>query len=115
MSNQPTDIESIGLLYVRLMEEIKRRVEVIYHVLNGSWVMPQMAAFELCYVQLRKICEVFALACLAAHGDIPSVRTKLLQKAYSADLIIKQLGDLHPEFYPVPGQQQLHPVTALPI
>jgi hypothetical protein len=115
MSIQPTDIENIGRLYARLMEEIKRRVQVVQQVLNGTWVMPQMVAFELCYVQLRKICETFAIACLTAHGDIPGVRTKLMQKTYNADLIIKQLGSLHPEFYPVPTQLQLHPVTAEPI
>ena len=108
---QPADLEKIGPLYASLMEEIKRRVEVIRQVLDGTSPMAPMAAFEFCYLQLRKICEVFALACLTAHGDIPGVRAKLLQKTYSADQIIKQLSTLHPQFYPVPGKQQLDPVT----
>jgi hypothetical protein len=31
------------------------------------------------------------------------VKDKLLQKAYNADLIIRRLSNLHPNFYPIPG------------
>jgi len=58
------------------MEEIKRRVDVVQQILGGSCPLPMIAAFELGYVQFRKICEVFALACLAAHGELPDVRSK---------------------------------------
>jgi hypothetical protein len=115
MATQPGDLEKIGPLYANLMEEIKRRTEVVRHVLGSASPLPAMASFELCYVQLRKICEVFALACLAAHGDIPGVRTKLMQKQYNADQIIKQLSRLHPQFYPRPSEQQLDPVTQRPV
>jgi hypothetical protein len=101
-------------IYGRLMEEIKRRHSVIAQVLNGTILMPQMAAFELCYLQLRKICEVFALACLAAHGDIPEVRAQL-QSTYNTDKIMKQLGRIHSRFYPVPSKQTVDQVTQRPI
>jgi hypothetical protein len=52
-------LENIAHLYILLMEEIKRRDEVIRQVLSNTISMPQMAAFEFCYLQLRKICEVF--------------------------------------------------------
>jgi hypothetical protein len=97
------------------MEEIKRRVDVVRHVLDGTWQMPQMVAFELCYLQLRKICEVFMLGCLTAHGDIAGVRAKLLQKTCNSDLIVRQLSKLHPQFYPVPTKQRLDPVTRRPV
>ncbi len=115
MVKQPSNLEEIGPLYASLMEEIKRRTAVVQQVLGGAWNMPPMAAFEFCYLQLRKICEVFALACLAAHGDIPGVRTKLVQKTYNADQIIKQLSKLHPRFYPVPGKQRLDPISQRPV
>src|ERR1700734_1473974 len=102
MANQHTDLEKIGPIYARLMEEIKRRVDIIIQVPNGKPPLPAMVAFELCYLQFRKICEVFALGCLTVHGDLPGVRNKLLQKTYNADQIIKQLSNLHPRFYPVP-------------
>jgi hypothetical protein len=97
------------------MEEIKRRQDVIRQVLSATISMPQMAAFEFCYLQLRKICEVFALACLAAHGDIPEVRTRLMQKTYNADQIMKELDRIHSQFYPVPGAQKIDLVTQRPI
>jgi len=108
-------LEIIAPLYIQLMEEIKRREEVVRQVLNNTISMPQMAAFEFCYLQLRKICEVFALACLTVHGDIPGVRTRLLQRTYNADQIMKRLGRIHPRFYPVPGQQKIDLVTGKPI
>ena len=113
--DQPTALEEIGPLYANLMEEIKRRVDVIQRSAGGQLAIPPMAAFELCYLQLRKVCEVFALACIAAHGDIPEVRTNLLQKSYNADQIIKQLERLHPNFYPIPTKQVLDPMTGRPV
>jgi hypothetical protein len=111
----PTEIEKICALYARFMEEIKRRQDVMRQVLSATISMPQMAAFEFCYLQLRKICEAFALACLTAHGDIPEVRTKLMQKTYNADQIMKQLDRIHSQFYPIPGTQNIDLVTQRPI
>jgi hypothetical protein len=51
------------------------------------------------------ICELIALACLAAHGDIEGTQSNKMQKAYDADQIIKTLTNLHPSFYPVPKTQ----------
>jgi len=114
MPQPQSELEKSCQIYGRLMEEIKRRHSVIAQVLNGTISIPQMAAFEFCYVQLRKICEVFALACLAAHGDIPGVRAKL-RSTYNADQIIKQLSRIHQRFYPVPSKQTLDQVTQRPI
>lgn len=115
MTEHPTKLEEIGPIYAGLMEEIKRRVDVVQQIRSSNCPLPKMAAFELCYVQLRKICEVLALACLSAHGEIPDVRSNLLQKTYSADKIIKMLSNIHSRFYPVPGQQRLDPVTQKPV
>jgi hypothetical protein len=109
------ELEKSCHTYARLMDEIKRRHALIAQVLNQTIPMPQMAAFEFCYLQLRKICEIFALGCLAAHGDIPEVRSKLLQKTYNADQIMKQMSHIHSEFYPVPGKQTVDQVTQRPI
>jgi hypothetical protein len=102
MPNPSKDLQKSCQTYARLMQEIKRRHSVIAEVLNQAIPMPEMAAFEFCYLQLRKICEVFALGCLAVHGDIPEVRSKLVEKTYSADQIMKRLTQIHPQFYPVP-------------
>jgi hypothetical protein len=95
-------------LYCDLMEEIKRRVEVVYSISQSRVVMPQIVGIELGYLQLRMICELIALACLTAHGDVPATKSKRLMKAYNADQIMKALENLHPGFYPVPGRQVLN-------
>jgi hypothetical protein len=114
MPQLPKELEKSCRVYARLVEEIKRRQSVIAQVLNGTMTMPQMAAFEFCYLQLRKICEVFALGCLAAHGDIPEVRSKL-QTTYNADQIMKHLARIHSRFYPVPSKQTVDHITQKPI
>src|SRR5271155_3524709 len=93
--------DQIAALYAGLMEEIKRRVDVVRQALLGRYALPLTVAFELCYLQLREICEVFALTCLVAHGDLPGLRRKFIQKSYQADHLIKELSKLRPQFYPV--------------
>ena len=110
-----TNLEEISPLYAGLMEEVKRRVDVIISVLNRVHPLPLIVAVELCYLQLRKIVEMIALACLAAHGDILDTKANFLQKAYNADHITNQLGKLHPDFFPIPGEQRLDPLTQRPV
>ena len=54
---------TIGL-YCSLMEEIKLRQHVISAVLEKQIVLPLRPAHELCYLQLRMVCELIAVACL---------------------------------------------------
>lgn len=92
-------------LYCDLMEEIKKRGDVVRAVVERRISVPQIVGLELGYLQLRMICELIALACLTAHGDVPTTTSKRLTKAYNADQIMKALETLHPNFYPVPGRQ----------
>ena len=106
MSKDPyPDQRPLRELYLRLMEELKRRYNILLDVLAVKFSLPQGIATELCYLQLRMICELIALACLAAHGDIPGARTGKLRKAYAPGIILTELERLHPDFYPTPGQQ----------
>jgi hypothetical protein len=57
-------------LYCGLMEEIKIRQQVISTILERKLSLPVRVAHELCYLQLRMICELIAIGCLVAHGDI---------------------------------------------
>ena len=107
--------EQIGVTYCRLMEEILIRDELLQNVLNlGLAHGPAMALqpekltdakVEFAYLQLRMICELIALGCLAAHGDIEGARTAKLRRSYEADGILKALEKLHPDFYPKPSRQ----------
>jgi hypothetical protein len=92
-------------LYCDLMEEIKRRIDVVQSVVHSQVHVPITVGIELCYLQLRMICELIALACLTVHGDVPATRAKRLTRAYNADQIVKNLELLHPSFYPIPGRQ----------
>lgn len=95
----------LATLYCSLMEEIKKRVDVITAVTMNQLPLPQMVGVELVYLQLRMICELIALACLTVHGDVPETKAKRLTKTYNADQILKALERLHPNFYPVPSRQ----------
>jgi hypothetical protein len=53
---------------------------------------------EFGFLQLRMLCELIALGCLAAHGDLGMGK---LKKPYEADKIIRRLQRLHSEAYPL--------------
>jgi hypothetical protein len=38
--------------------------------------VPEIVGVELIYLQLRMICELIALACLTAHGDVPETTSQ---------------------------------------
>jgi hypothetical protein len=65
-------------------------------------VLSPTIARELCFLQLRMVCECIALSCLIAPEDIKAVQASKFQKEYSADLLMKMLEELHADFYPVP-------------
>jgi len=107
----PAEIKEIGELYASIMTEVKFRVDFILSTLNGTWAMARVAAFEFCYLQLRKICELIALACVVAHGDI----ARNVRREYHAGVIMSRLGALRPDFYPVPSTQRLDQTTGQPV
>jgi hypothetical protein len=89
-------------LYKELMEEVKARSESINTLTNDQRGIPSLMVREYCYLQLRMLCELVALGCLVAHGDILARSSKSLRLAYAPAEIIRHLEVLHPDFYPVP-------------
>jgi hypothetical protein len=103
-------------LYRALMEEVKVRLDAIGYASAAKAGIPRAMIREFCFLQLRMVCELIALACLAAHGDIQG--TTGLRKKYAADEIIKKLESLHPNFYPLPvrlggGRSQVRHATPI--
>lgn len=100
---------TIQIAYCDLMEELKERHAAVDFIVEntkrGVFILSPLIVGEVCFLQLRMICELIALGCLLIHGDIPATRTKKMQKAYAADWIIDRLEELHPSFYPKPGEQ----------
>ena len=88
--------------YKSILLEIRLRVEAIYEFLNGRVRLRQRIGVELCYLQLRMICELIAIGCLILHEDVEIKRKKDLLKTYKADWIIKSLGEIHGKFFPRP-------------
>lgn len=101
MSVPPTVEQSLKL-YASLMEEAKERLDVISAVARWKEISPKYAT-EFCALQFRMLCEIVALGCLVAHGDIGSLEVRKLkeEKWHAAD-IMKALGKLHPAFFPRP-------------
>ena len=84
--------------YVGLMEEAKYRLFAMDTALEGRTGLPPGATREYCFLQLRMLCELIALGCLTAHGDL---QTGKLKGRYEADKIIRGLQPLHSDFYPI--------------
>lgn len=95
--------------YAGILDEVRTRILGINTIVAGTASLPPWIPAELCYLQLRLLCELVALGCLIAHGDIEATRGKKLQKEYAADDILKALEHLHPNFYPHPITCHFHP------
>jgi hypothetical protein len=91
-------------LYRDLMEEIKLRLDWMHLMKSRQNALPEAAIREFSFLQLRMICELIALACLVAHGDIKA--TSRLRKEHKADRIMNDLDRLHTDFYPHPMHSQ---------
>lgn len=96
--------------YRGLMEEIRYRVEAIDSVLERRVLLRARIAEELCYLQLRMICELIAVGCLIIHGDLSAKKADLM-KSYQADRILRGLDQLHPKFFPVALELEDAPTT----
>jgi len=92
--------EKAARTYADLMKEVKERDKVLRACLERRVGMPAFLSEEVCYLQLRMICECIALGCLIAHGDLKPSRSVL--KAYKPAVILGALDKLHPDFFPVP-------------
>jgi len=91
-------------LYAAILEEARIRLSSITAATGDSTGLPTQLAMEYCYLQLRMLCELIALGCLTAHGDITGAKSPKLQKEWSADKIMGGLEALNPNFYPHPVQ-----------
>ena len=92
-------VETIKL-YADLMGEVKLRISALNTMLGGTTNLPSPIIRETGFLQLRMLCELTALSCLVAHGDI--MRTTKIKKEWNAYRIITALAQLHPAFYPRP-------------
>jgi hypothetical protein len=100
----PAKVMAAARAYTDLMADARTRIDALRKMLSPAFFqsMPPHLALECCYLQLRMITEVIAVACLTAQGDIVE---KKVQGVYSADAIMNALAKVNPEFYPIPERQ----------
>ena len=92
-------------LYADLMNEAKTRIMIVEHLLGGrvrtdGHELPPAMIREFGFLQIRMLCEVVALGCLVAHGDIQEIQSPKMQKTWDIEKTMKELDKLHPDFYP---------------
>jgi hypothetical protein len=92
-----TPINSEQQIYVDLMDEARLRIHAMRDaiVAKDRWV-PRLLQ-EFAYLQLRMLCEIIAVGCLVAHGD---VKSRDILKSWRVPEIIKKLEELNADFYP---------------
>ena len=112
MADTPVDQEKQEQLYRELIGEVKVRCELILFALNSNLRIPTPFVREFCYLQLRMLCELIAIACLVAHGEITFFQSKDLTRNYSADDIIKRLTQLRSHFFPLAVTQKATPLPS---
>jgi hypothetical protein len=88
--------------YIALMGEARARLAWIDFFVSGKSALDNVIARECAYLQIRLTCELVALSCLVAHGDIAETQAPKLQKQWSASVIFAELERLHPDFFPNP-------------
>jgi len=86
--------------YGALMTELKIRISWLQYAGQGRTGMDGHMVREFGFLQLRMCCELVALACLVAHGDIDETKASKFQSAGSADDIMKGLEKLNPGSFP---------------
>jgi len=102
-----SDARAIAL-YQAIMIEARSRALSINAITATQASVSKAIIRECCYLQLRMLCELVALGCLVAHGDITN--TRYFQKqAYKADDILNALERLHPTFFPHPMVPRFSP------
>jgi hypothetical protein len=90
-------------LYCAIMEEIKLRHGCVIALMERDAPIEHIFRREFCFLQFRMICELIALGCLVAHGDIKATQTReMVRSLWSAKDIIEKLERLHPDFFPTP-------------
>ena len=95
----PETCDERARVYLHCMLEIKERVKVIETV-SRTFATPLFAK-EICFLQLRYICELIAVALLTAQGDFKTQRA--FTEEYSPPKIFAALKVLYPQFFPQPA------------
>ena len=84
-------------VYADLMNEARIRLEAVRTAMDARENWAPRLFQEFIYLQFRMLCEVIAVGCLVAYGDI--TRRDAL-KTWKIPHILKRLEEIGPDFYP---------------
>ena len=89
--------------YCDVMEEVKRRTNVVHGFLNGScFTMYKATNLECMCLQIRKILELIALGSLVVNKIEYAKQHSDFHKHWNGGEILKKLEAVNPSFYPAP-------------
>lgn len=92
--------------YCNLMEEIKRRNEVIQAYLSGHLnCLFRAVTVETEALQLRKILELIALGSLVANKSEYAKQYEKFASHWHAGRIMRDVESINPKFYPEPFRE----------
>lgn len=94
------DEASAVMSYLKLMHEVVVRLDLVSAACNGVLNLTPPYAFEYCYLQYRRICELLALGCLQLHGNLSVARSSEATKEWNAERIMRMLHKHHPHAFP---------------
>lgn len=95
--DKSADLEISRQIYVDLMNEARRRIHAIRDIIDVRDQWDPRILEEFCYLQLRMLCELVAIGCLVAHGDI---KEKSILSDWSIPSIMKKMRKLNLNYYP---------------
>lgn len=102
-----TPVQKRLSFYKALMIECRARLEVIHSLFQQPPSLPAQAVHEICYLQLRMLCEAITIGGLLLHEELPNANSTRLLKTWEADKLMKALADLNPHFYPQPAKSEV--------
>ncbi len=107
MSKENVEVVPDIEVYIKIMEEIKRRVDVVLRLHKGELFVEYRATqVESMILQVRKILELIALASLSANKSIFEQNRKKFEDHWRPKDIIKDIESINPEFYPIPVEER---------
>ena len=93
-----TDIDK----YCNMMSEVKLRTDSIRHFMgNDHPTLTEAIVLETVSLQLRKMLELIALGSLVANKKEYEKRYSNFSKAWNAELLLKDLARINPDFFPI--------------
>ncbi|MDE2797709.1 MAG: hypothetical protein OXI94_03470 [Gemmatimonadota bacterium] len=107
MSKENVEVVPDIEVYIKIMEKIKQRVDVVLRLHKGElFVAYRATQVESMILQVRKILELIVLASLSANKSIFEQNRKKFEDHWRPKDIIKDIESINPGFYPIPVEEK---------